>query len=111
MGSDLSIPKTKAMVVGDSNHLTVEEHSLEFVNSFKYLGSIVDHVKERASRAFGCLKQSVFQNKLLSIKTKRAVYRAVVLGTQLYGVDNQTICTTEVRVIGGSSASPKPSNV
>ena len=43
----ISVPKTKAMVVGkvntntDSNHLTVEEHNLEFVNNFKYLGSIV----------------------------------------------------------------------
>ena len=106
-GMIISVPKTKAMVVGkvnnnnDSNHLTVEEHNLEFVNSFKYLGSIVSNngsieedVKERiakASRAFGCLKKSVFQNKLLSIKTKRAVYRAVVLGTDLlYGAEPWT---------------------
>ena len=59
-GLIISVPKTKAMVVGkvnnnnDSNHLTMEEHNLEFVNSFKYLGSIVSNngsieedVKER----------------------------------------------------------------
>ena len=62
--------------------LTVDEHNLELVKEFKYLGSLVSHngsidgdIQERIAKAscvFGCLKQSVFQNKLLSIKTNSA---------------------------------------
>ena len=39
------------------------------------------------SRAFGALRRPVFGDKDLSLKTKRLVYRAVVLGVLLYGVE------------------------
>ena len=75
--------------------MQVGEIQLEVVSEFKYLGSILHHkgsnerdVEERiarASRAFGMLRKSIFQNKSLTTDTKRAVYKAVVLGTLLYG--------------------------
>ena len=59
------------------------------VEEFKYLGSVLQcsgsaeaDMKSRidkASQAFGRLKRSVFQDKVLSITTKRVVYKAVVL--------------------------------
>ena len=61
---------------------------------FRYLGSIVEMHGEvlkdvedkiaRASRAFGVLYRPVFQDKGLYLKTKKMVYRAVVMGVLLY---------------------------
>lgn len=80
--------------------MQVGEIQLEVVSEFKYLGSILHHkgsnerdVEERiarASRAFGMLRKSIFQNKSLTTDTKRAVYKAVVLGTLLYGSETWT---------------------
>ena len=50
-------------------------------------------VKERiarASRAFGMLRKPIFNNRSLSVPTKRTVYRAVVLSTLLYGSETWT---------------------
>ena len=44
-----------------------------------------------AYRAFGRLRKSIFQNKSLTTLTKRVVYKAVVLGTLLYGSETWTI--------------------
>ena len=38
-----------------------------------------------ASRAFGALRQAIFQDRTLSITTKRLVYQASVLSVLLYG--------------------------
>ena len=66
------------------------------VKEFSYLaigstddGEVDCHAKTRtakAARAFGCLKKSIFTNPHLSVTVKRAVYRAVVLATLVYGV-------------------------
>ena len=56
-------------------------------------GGIVEEVGERiakAARAFGSLKGPVFSNSNLSYKTKRMVYKAVVLGVLLYGSETWT---------------------
>ena len=57
------------------------------VQHFSYLGSVVsrdgdvtEDVKCRiakASRAFGCLRNPIFNNPILSIPMKRAVYKAI----------------------------------
>ena len=67
------------------------------MTEFKYLGSVVEAHGEvlkdvedkiaRASRAFGALCRPVFQDNNLSLKTKRMVYRAVVMGVLLYGAE------------------------
>ena len=103
-GLTISVPKTKVMVVGGGDvvqqPLQVGEIQLEVVSEFRYLGSILHHkgsnernVEERiarASRAFGMLRKSIFQNKSLTTDTKRAVYKAVVLRTLLYGSETWT---------------------
>ena len=73
---------------------------MECVTEFKYLGSILEakggiaqEVGERiakASRAFGALREPVFRDSNLSLRTKRAVYKAVVLGVLLYGSETWT---------------------
>ena len=41
----------------------------------------------RASQAFGTLCKPVFQDDDLSLRIKRMVYKAVLLGTLLYGAE------------------------
>ncbi len=63
-------------------------------------GGIVQEVGERiarASKAFGALKEPVFRDSNLSLKTKRQVYKAVVLGTLLYGSEAWTTKRAAVR--------------
>ena len=50
----------------------------------------------KAARIFGCLKEPIFRSKHLSLETKRAVYRAVVLSTLLYGAETWTIKAAHV---------------
>ena len=67
------------------------------MSAFRYLGAIVEgngnimsDVESRvakASRAFGALRRTVFKGKDLTLKTKRLVYRAVVLGILLYDAE------------------------
>ncbi len=103
-GLTISIPKTKAMVVGgtegEQQDLQVDSVMVEMVQEFKYLGSVLHYqgkveedIKERvakASQAFVRLKKSVFHNKDLTVCTKRVVYKAVILGTLLYGSETWT---------------------
>ena len=69
------------------------------VDHFAYLGSVMsrdgdvtENVKCRnakVSKAFGCLRGPIFNNPILSIPTKRAVYQAIlqwsVSGTVVWG--------------------------
>ena len=71
------------------------------VDDFIYLGSSLSGDGEistevyrriaKASQAFGHLRESIFQNNILSITTKRMVYRAAVLSILLYGVETWAI--------------------
>ena len=109
----VSIEKTKGMAVGNS--LTEEDVApvqeeggeIEMVEQFSYLGSVIskdgdvmEDVKCRiakASKAFGCLRGSIFNSPLLSIPTKRAMYRATVLSVLMYGADTWTLKAEHVR--------------
>ena len=101
-GLTLSLQKTKLMVTGtwseeDLQPIVIRGDSIEVVPEFRYLGSIVEMHGEvlkdvedkiaRASRAFGVLCRPVFQDKGLSLKTKKMVYCAVVMGVLLYGAE------------------------
>ena len=101
LGLTVSFHKTKFMVVGaaisvdDQQPLAVCGGLIEWVDLFPYLGSVivdgrsidveVDRRIANASKAFGALRQSVFDDCHLSIKTKRCVHQACVLSTLLYG--------------------------
>ena len=44
-----------------------------------------------ASRAFGALRRPVFQDKHLSLRTKRLMYRAAVLGVLHYVAETSRV--------------------
>ncbi len=112
-GLTVSMEKTKGMVVGghvdDSDALPVQlaGGQIEMVSDFTYLGSNItsdgevgEDVKIRiakAARAFGCLQRAVFQNRKLSLETKRRVYQAAVLSVLLYGAESWAIKIKSVR--------------
>ena len=83
---------------------------MECVTEFKYLGSIVEakggiaqEVGERiakASKAFGALWKPIFGDSNLSLRTKRNMYKAVVLGVLLYGSETWTTKRDAVRRLG-----------
>ena len=99
-GLTLSFEKTKFMVVGygvdegDMLPLDLPSGSIDWVSEFPYLGSLIaesgrayEEVDRRiacASRAFGALRQPIFEDPNLSITTKRYIYRACVLSVLLY---------------------------
>ena len=109
----MSTEKTKGMVVGeglneiDVRPVQVEGGSVDVVQDFTYLGANISRDGEitsevtrriaRAARAFGCLRVPVFKNKDLSLATKRAVYRAVVLAVLLYGTETWTMKAVHTR--------------
>ena len=80
---------------------------VECVTEFKYLGSIVQakggitqEVGERiakVNKAFGALWEPVFRDSNLSLRTKRKVYKAVVLEVLLYGSETWTTKRNDVR--------------
>ena len=83
-------------------------HQVEEVSKFKYLESVLhqsgsseSNIRERiarASHAFGMLCK-IFKNRSLSIATKRAVYKAVVLSTLLYGSETWTTKCSLTRIL------------
>ncbi len=106
-GLTVSLPKTKLLVVngtcdsGDLQPITIRGESIEVVSNFRYLGSTVeshgeiDHEgcdgKDRPClESLWSLCRPVFHDGNLSLKTKRMVYRAVVLGVLLYGAETWT---------------------
>ena len=73
---------------GDMLPLDLPGGSIDWVSEFPYLGSLIaesgrahEEVDRRiasASRAFGALRQPIFEDPDLSITTKRYIYRACV---------------------------------
>ena len=114
-GLTVSIPKTKGMAMGgslceeDVAPVKVESGEIEVVEHFTYLGSVLsssgdvrEDVKSRiakASRVFGSLRDAVFNNPILSIPTKRTVYKATVLAVLLYGAETWTLKAAQVRCL------------
>ena len=106
-GLTVSIEKTKRLATGDNLSeediapVQVKGGEIEMVDHFTYLGStlsrdgdVMEDVKCRivkASRAFGCLRGSVFNNPFLSLATKKMVYRATVLSVLLYSAETWTL--------------------
>ena len=112
-GTTVNINKTKGMAVGchledsDVAPVQVEGGSIEMVEDFPYLGSNISSDGElkkeiscriaKAARAFGSLRKSIFQDQNLSVSTKRAVYRAVVMSVLLYGAETWAIKAEHIR--------------
>ena len=108
-GLTVSISKTKHIAAGretttpDITPLQVNGGTIDIVDEFQYLGSVIaasgriDSEVERriaqASRAFGALRKAVFLDKNLNLKSKKAIYQACVLTVLLYGSE----CWTPLR--------------
>ena len=106
-GLQVNIKKTEMMFQpspGTDDHhqcIQISGEDLVTVKEFKYLGSTATYNnkldtelrlrKSKASQAFGRLKDRVWFNKDLTIKTKCAVYSAIVLSTLLYGAESWTV--------------------
>ena len=104
-------------IVGTSSHPGLSEYNgyeknsnvLYVVQDFTYLGANISRDEEitsevtrriaRAARAFGCLRVPVFKNQDLSLATKRAVYRAIVLAVLLYGAETWTMKAVHTRCL------------
>ena len=102
-GLTVSLPKTKGLVVGPTFGeggdfpVVVKGGEMDMVRDFTYLGSKLSSDGEitaesscriaKASKAFGCLRVLIYLNRTLSINTKRAVYKAVVISILLYGAE------------------------
>ena len=101
-GLCVNFTKTKLMGCGvglsdvDRQRLSIGSHTVGYVDSFVYLGSLlssdtrvsadIDRRLASASRASGAL-QCVFRDGNLSVRTKRLVYSACVMSTLLYGAE------------------------
>ena len=98
----VSLQKTKGMAVGEDSEnndarapISLENGTIEVIDNFPYLGSNltkngqlgceIDARVAKAAKAFGCIRNSIFQN--LSTPTKRKVYQATVLPILLYGAE------------------------
>ena len=85
----------------------MDGEAIDSMESFTYLGSDIHRdglsshdVQARigkASKAFGSLKQAVFENRSLSLQCRRRVYVAVVLSTLLSGAETWTTKAPELR--------------
>ena len=74
IGNDLSLAE------GEVEPVQVNGGGIEIVNNFTYLGSCISTECEigkevsvsigKAPKIFGCLRQSIFRNRTLSVDTK-----------------------------------------
>ena len=116
-GLTISLEKTKGLVMGkylepsDILPIQIAGGTIEVVRDFIYLGSNISDDGEvnvevstrigKASRAFGCLQRSIFQNHRLTISTKKEVYKATVLSALLCGTETWAIKTHSLKRMSG----------
>ena len=113
----VSIEKTMGLDMGrhlqssDKLPMQLDGGTIELLEDFTYLGSKITEDGEvrkevetrigKASRTFGCLQKSIFQNHRLAVRTKREVYRATVLSVLLYGMETLIIKSESERRLSG----------
>ncbi len=115
LGQKLNIKKTKVLhqyppyQPAIQPNIKVDNTTLEYVDHFPYLGSIisskadidseVNHRLSCASGAYARLRRRVFDDRDLSAQTKLLVYRAVILPTLLYGAESWTTYSRHLRAM------------
>jgi len=110
-GLTINVGKTKCMVMskyapGPRMELHCGDWTVERVESFRYLGSIVTEdvrcdteIKTRigiAKKAFGNMK-SMMTNRKLSMRTRKSLMKTHVWSTLLYGVESWTLSAELVK--------------
>ncbi|XP_029938455.1 NLR family CARD domain-containing protein 3-like [Salarias fasciatus] len=108
-GLTISLKKTKVMGqdVSSAPSINIGDHTLEVVDKFTYLGSIISsnlsHDAEldtrigKASTVMARLAKRVWDNSMLTTNTKIKVYQACVLSTLLYGSETWTLYSCQER--------------
>ncbi|KAK7865974.1 hypothetical protein R5R35_009402 [Gryllus longicercus] len=116
LGMEINSSKTKSLFMYCSgptlpqrNGLIIDGTSIELVEQFNYLGSLVttggdldaeiSHRIRNASYAFYKLRDRVFNCNDLTIRTKIMVFKAVVLSILLYGSECWTIYKKHVKTL------------
>ena len=101
-GLTVSLDKTKILSqeVSRIPNIKIGDHLLAVVEEFTYLGSTIASNLSldcelgrrigKAATLMSRLTKRVWDNPVLSVNTKRKVYRARVLGTLLYGSESWT---------------------
>ena len=96
MGLNINVEKTKEMVqsrrTGRRRTLTVEEHNIEVVTRFKYLGMVLSDTNEEkeeiqarilaASKAYSAL-HSIFRSKQIHRNNKIRLYKTLIKPTEV----------------------------
>ncbi|KAL8582045.1 hypothetical protein ACOMHN_028026 [Nucella lapillus] len=87
--------------------ISIGDCTLDVVEDFTYLGSTISSSLSldtelnsrigKASAAMARLSKRVWENSMLTIKTKTQVYQACVLSTLLYGSESWTLYTHQER--------------
>ena len=108
-GLTISIKKTNILGqdVSSAPSISVGDCTLDVVKDFTYLGSNISSNLSldtelnmrigKASAAMARLTKRVWENTMLTIKTKTQVYQACVLSTLLYGSESWTLYTWQER--------------
>ncbi|KAL1255575.1 hypothetical protein QQF64_013636 [Cirrhinus molitorella] len=101
-GLTISLRKTNVMAQGTESppNIVIDGYTLEVVENFTYLGSIISsslsidsEINSRIAKAatvMAKLNQRVWNNSNLTEKTRMRVYQACVLSTLLYGGETWT---------------------
>ncbi|KAK3882952.1 hypothetical protein Pcinc_012706 [Petrolisthes cinctipes] len=112
-GMQVNTDKTKALIQHPPGQIlpnintTINEHTLEDVEQFSYLGSIlsstptckkdVENRIRAAHSAYGRLSCRVFNNHALTMATKIMVFQAIVLSTLLYACETWTLYRSDIQ--------------
>lgn len=108
-GLTISIKKTNILGqdVSTAPSISIGDCTLDVVEDFTYLGSTISSNLSldtelnrrigKASTAMARLTKRVWENTMLTIKTKTQVYQACVLSTLLYGSESWTPYTRQER--------------
>ena len=103
LGMEISAEKSKVMGnMAQTGNLKImlATNQLEEVDQFKYLGSIITksndsetEIKARLSISTSILarQERVWNSKVLSLKAKSLLYKAIILSTLLYGCETWTL--------------------
>ena len=106
-GLQISLPKTKSMRTDgmDETPVTLNGNQIEDVQSFKYLGSMVnpagessEEIQSRISSAWSVflqLRKYLWKRSEISPRTKLRVYEAMVLSVLLYGCETWSLKVAE----------------
>ena len=108
VGLHVNAEKTKMVIVGTlpCGNITVSGNTVETVNEFCYLGSIIQDdsscdkdIRARLGKANGVFGRltNIWRDNGLSLRTKIRLYEALVLSTLLYGAKTWSMSVSNTK--------------